>query len=332
MANDLLIVKSAALGDVLRTTSLLPALQKRRPWKIWWLTSPAAADLLKGNKRIHRVVTLASLPRRRFDLVLSLEEEPAFAEAAQRLCRGRLVGIFKKNDGALAYTASSARYYDMSLLNRDGDGGLDRANALKQANRLTYAGLWTKVLGLSGNFKPQLELSPADRRPADVWLKRRGVTRAPIGLNAGAGARWPAKQFGEEQAARLARALAASGRAVVLLGGNDERARNARIAKASGALIAPVLKLRAFAGLVERCAVVVTTDSLALHVASALGRPVVVAVGPTSCAELDVFGKGAKLVPASGCACYYRPKCSRARHCLEDISSAKIVRAAERWL
>ena len=82
MANDLLIVKSAALGDVLRTTSLLPALCKSGAWNIWWLTVPGAAPLLKGNRRLKGVFTLKSLPDRRFDLVLSLEEDLDLADAA----------------------------------------------------------------------------------------------------------------------------------------------------------------------------------------------------------------------------------------------------------
>lgn len=337
MASRLLIVKSAALGDVLRTTALLPVLARRHRGGVWWLTAPAAAPLLSGNPRLRGVLTLSGgrlegkVPARGFDRVLSLEEDEGFAAAARDLCRGELVGIYRGSDG-LSYTASSARYYDMSLLNRDPDGGLREANALKSANRLTYAGLWSAVLGLHGNHRPQLVLTDADRRPARAWLSRRGLKKAPIGLNAGAGARWPSKQVGFEQACALARSLGRLGRPVVLLGGQDERERNRKIAAATEALQAPLSPLRVFAGFVERCAAVVTTDSLTLHVATALGRPAVVLVGPTSFSELDVYGRGEKLRPAGGCACFYRPRCSRARHCMDEIPPGRVAAAVERWL
>ncbi len=332
LTQDVLIVKSAALGDVLRTTSLLPALKRRFGGKIWWLTAPGAVPLLAGNPLIDRVATLSSLPGRKFPVVLSLEEDPALARAAVESCAGVLVGIYPEGR-RLRYTPSSAKYYDMSLLNPDPDGGHSGADALKKANRLTYAELWLSALGLPRRrVPPRLVLSKAERRRAAAWLSRAKLKRAPIALNAGAGSRWPAKQLDERRAAAVARALAVLGRPVVLLGGADERERNARIAKESGALAAPVQSLRDFAALVERCAAVVTTDSLALHVATALRRPAIVLVGPTSSAELDVFGKGEKILPPSACPCFYKANCMRERHCLDQIPPARVAAAVERWL
>ena len=72
----ILIIKLAALGDVVRTTSLLRPLRARHPGcRIWLVSAPGAMDLLRGNPMIHRLLTvdwLAKLPPQiRFDLVLS---------------------------------------------------------------------------------------------------------------------------------------------------------------------------------------------------------------------------------------------------------------------
>lgn len=345
----ILIVKLSALGDVLRTTSLLGALCRRHPRaEIWWVTAPAAAPLLRRNPLIKRVMAprrLESLraPAGGFDLVLSLEEGPA-AEFASEACRGALIGVYPA-DGGYRYTDSSAAYYGMSLLNRDPDGSLKTADRLKAANRLTYAGLWLRILGLpapSGRrgTAPFLALSDRERTDARAFARRHSL-EGPIGLNPGAGARWPAKQPSVERAAALAARLAKLGRPVLLLGGPDEAARNGEIARRARRGLpggARVLDagcrhgLRSFAAFVELCSVVVTTDSLALHLANALDRPAVVLVGPTSPTELDVYGRGEILVPGNGCSCFYKPRCSRSLSCLDAIPLERIAGAATKWL
>jgi len=355
-STNILIVKFEALGDVLRTTGLLAPLRRRGPCRISWLTSPDALPLLRSNPNLERALSLrlndpaaaARMIRRlagRFDLVLSLEEHPLAASIAKSACRGEVTGVTIEN-GRLGYTPSSARYYDMSLLNRDDDGGLNTANTLKAANRLSYTRLWLDALGLvptkdTGLF---LRLNQRDRTAARR-LAKGPAFKLPgpvVGFNPGAGARWPAKQISEEKAARIAVALGRSfGGPLVMLGGKGraEKLRNRRIAARATHLDAsvkpvptPRLPLRSFAGVLELCSVVVTTDSLALHLATALGRPAIALVGPTSAAELDFFGRGRALQPPKDCACFYRPRCTRPSPCLDDIPESRVVAEVRRCL
>src|SRR4028118_659784 len=54
----ILIIKLGAIGDVLRTTPLLPILKARYPQShITWLVEEAAAPLLRGNRYIDKVLT-----------------------------------------------------------------------------------------------------------------------------------------------------------------------------------------------------------------------------------------------------------------------------------
>ena len=339
---SVLIVKCGALGDVVRTTSLLEPLKKRYGGPIDWVTSPAALPLLEGLPQLRRAVAAGSPQAARlardYDLALSLEEDAAAAELARRCCRGELVGVLA-DGGRLDYTPSAAAYYDMSLLGAE-KTSLEAANGRKAANRRSYARLWLDILGLSRRGAaappPRLPVSEEDRRAARAVARRHGLGRLrPIGVNPGAGARWPSKQLSEEKSIRVLAALAGLGRPLLLLGGEDEAARNRRIAAAlpAGAVARPEpLPLRVFAALIELCAALVVTDSLALHLATALRKPVVALVGPTSAAELDVFGRGEKLVPRQGCGCFYRPRCRRARHCLDGVPEARIVAAVRRSL
>ncbi|MBI5625113.1 MAG: glycosyltransferase family 9 protein [Elusimicrobia bacterium] len=342
-----LIVKLSALGDVLRTTSLLRPLVGRYPGaRVSWLTSRAALPLLEGNPWIERAAAFGTAGfRPGFDLVLSLEEDASAARLAERSCAGELVGVLSRA-GGLTYTPSSAPYYDLSLLHRDPDGGHAAADRLKASNRLTYAELWLKVLGLRkprrpGALRPVLALAEDDRAAARAVSSGVGFSGgpAPIGLNPGAGRRWPAKRLSVESAVRLAAALHRRFRRPVLLfGGADEAARNRAIAAAARRRGALVLDpgtghpLRSFAGLVDLCEAVVTTDTLTLHVATALGKKTFALAGPTSAAELDVFGRGAVLTPPGGCSCFYRPRCLRARSCLDRFPAERICRAMDAWV
>ncbi len=376
---NILIVKLSALGDVLRTTSLLRPLRRRhRGCRICWLTSPKAEPLLKGNPLISRVLRLTGRSgnardlearlKGRFDLVLSLEEDPAASGIAVSACRGRFFGVYPRS-GGLGYSASSARYYDMSLLNRDPDGGLRRANRLKAGNRLSYVALWLEVLGLKAPRDPRalapvLRLNGRDRKAARTLARRHGLkTGEAIGLNPGAGNRWPAKGLSEGAAARLAADLFMSfGRPVILLGGREETRRNRRITEKARSLlgsrradalpkggrdarppastasrravIEPGTRhdLRSFAGILELCGAVAATDSLAFHMATALGRPAVVLVGPTSAHELETFGRGERVRPPKRCGCFYRSRCRFKRNCLDRLGSGPVCRALKRWL
>lgn len=340
---NILIVKSAALGDVLRTTSLLRPLRERYPdGKISWITAAAARPLLRGNPLIRKIATIdeaSGLSEGTFDLVLSMEEDLETARLARRFCGGELIGIRAEAD-RLTYTPSSAPYYDMSLLNRAPDGSLEIADGLKAENRLTYAELWLKILGIRAPkdrslLRPSIVLDAEDRAAAAALSRKlsKFSNSRPIGINPGAGRRWPSKQLSEDKAVEIVLALHERfSRPILLLGGSDEAERNRRIAGRCGRAAVDAgtgHSLRAFAGLVELCGALVTTDSLAFHMATALDRPAAVLIGPTSACELDVFGRGAKLLPATPCACFYKPSCTRQSHCLDEIAARDIVRAVE---
>ena len=56
---EILIVKTAALGDVLRTTSILEGLHERHPKaRITWVTAPGAVDLVRTHPFVYEVVAL----------------------------------------------------------------------------------------------------------------------------------------------------------------------------------------------------------------------------------------------------------------------------------
>src|SRR5206468_2731152 len=100
--------------------------------------------------------------------------------------------------------------------------------------------------------------------------------------------------------------------------------------KAAGAgVAAPAKSLKAFAAMIGLCRALVTTDSLALHFACAVGTPCVVVFGPTSAGEIELYGNGIKLEPKPACSCYYQPRCTAAVHCVDAIPTPAVISAVD---
>src|SRR5262249_37584048 len=131
-------------------------------------------------------------------------------------------------------------------------------------------------------------------------------------------------------------ALAANGTSVLLLGGPEEVERNRRLAAALGTRAIDAgcgRSVREFASIVARCDCVVTGDTLALHVACALGGPVVALVGPTSSHEIDLRGKGEKIVSdAVDCLVCYKMRCDFDPNCMNTIPPSRVEAAVRAQL
>lgn len=135
------------------------------------------------------------------------------------------------------------------------------------------------------------------QQQADRWLAAHrpvGDRRALVALNAGGN--WLHKRWPEERFAQLAQRLQReSDVAVLLTGGPRDAAAAQRIA--AGATPPPLIaagtaSLQELGALLARCALVVSNDSGPLHVAAALGVPLVALFGPTSPALTGPFGEG----------------------------------------
>jgi heptosyltransferase-2 len=183
-----------------------------------------------------------------------------------------------------------------------------------------------------------LDLRDQEREAARQQLAGLGVdiTKPLVGLNTGAGGRWELKQWREdgyrELMARLGRGIGAQ---FLLLGGPSEEQRNARLIDGSGAAVFdPGCRnpVRHFAALVGHCDVIVTGDTLAMHIALALGVRTVVLFGPTSAPEIELYGLGEKVLPDMSCLGCYKNSCDFVPNCMDLISVDMVAAAVDRQL
>lgn len=331
----LVIIKLDAMGDVLRTTALLPALADARPGTaITWVTRRESRPLLEGNPYITEVLeygpeALLQLQTRIFDRVINLDAGKTSAALASLAKASQKDGFFLDTRGYVLPTNAAARkWLEMGVF-----------DDLKRQGTRTYQDLMLEIIGASGaQHRYVLELSAEERARGRMHLEQLGVdfSRPVIGLNTGAGHRWQLKQWREEGYLELVERLAKRHSAqFVLLGGPEEHERHKRLKSRSRV---PLIDsgcdnaVRHFAAIVASCNVVVAGDTLAMHLALALGRRAVILFGPTSSAEIEMYGLGEKVVPEMECLVCYKPTCDFVPNCMDLITTDMVEAAVERQL
>src|SRR3989339_1821681 len=122
----ILIIKLGAIGDVLRTTSVLIGLKEKYPYsEIYWVTEKESADLLKNNQHINKIFifnhnTKNELKNIFFEKIICLDDEYKAAELASSLKQKEITGAYLGKDKKITYTLSSAEWFDMGLVSRFG--------------------------------------------------------------------------------------------------------------------------------------------------------------------------------------------------------------------
>ena len=329
----LLIIKLDAMGDVLRTTSLLPPLAERYPKaSITWITRRESRPLLERNPYISEVLdygedALAQLRVRRFDRVINLDAGKTSAALASSANAATKEGFVLDPRGYVQATNAAAQVWlEMGVF-----------DDLKRLGKRTYQDMMADIIGLSGcAHRYVLHLTDEERERGRAHLKALGIdlSRPIIGLNTGAGRRWELKQWREEGYLELIeRIFKKRFTQFVLLGGPEERERHKRLIAGSTVQLIDAgcnNAVRQFAAIVGACPLVITGDTLAMHMALALNCRTIVLFGPTSAAEIELYGLGEKIIPNMECLSCYKPQCDFTPNCMELISTDMVEAAVER--
>jgi ADP-heptose:LPS heptosyltransferase len=329
---QILVIKLDAVGDVLRTTCLLPVIAKNWPetW-ITWITRPESVPILKNNPYINEILTYGTdavvhLITRDFSRVVNLDAGKISAGLASMTKSESKVGFFLKNEGYVNPTNESAEEWLRMGIFDD----------LKKKNQKTYQDIMCGILHLpSEGMRYVLELTKSEIEEARRHLTGLGVKfdKTIIGIHTGGGGRWKHKQWREDGFIGLVNSMIQENPSefqVVVFGGQLERELNQRILNS---IKFPVFDtgcdndLRHFAALIGQCSVIISGDSLAMHIALATGRRVVALFGPTSSSEIELFELGEKVFPELDCLCCYKTECDCLPNCM-DLITVEMVKAA----
>jgi len=180
-----------------------------------------------------------------------------------------------------------------------------------------------------GDTAPALFPSESDRQTArSVWtaLELDGQRVAAIHP----GASEPKKRWPPDRWAETARRLSADGlRTLLLVGPGEDSLRTEVLAHDRGNLVAleRPLSVLQLACVLDRCSVALSGDTGPMHVAAAMGTPVVAVFGPTDPERHGPAGS-AHIVMRGACTCVPRSLevCSHA--CMLSIQPEDVARAA----
>ena len=320
-----LVIQTAYLGDVILTTPLLQAVADRDGAPIDVVTTPRAAPLIDTLPAVRQV---HPFDKRRTD------RGPGGVLRMGRMLR--------------------AQGYDMAYLPHRSLRSAALARLARIPNRIGFAGapgrwLYTarvgwdatrhesdRLLSLAGadarRYQPSITLTIDDHNAATAWLRARGLDgRTFVALAPGSvwtTKRWP---YYRGLAERLAPTIP-----VVLVGGADERALVAGWETKGVASAVGELSIRAGAALIQRAEALITNDSAPLHIAGAVGTPVIALFGPTvATAGFGPRGPLDRVLGVSGLGC--RPcsthggaRCPLDHHrCMRDLSPEQVLHAFE---
>lgn len=146
---------------------------------------------------------------------------------------------------------------------------------------------------------------------------------------------WETKRWRPESFAAVARHFLALGRPVLLVGAPGEVAECDHIAAmAPGAqVLAGRTSLADLAALLARAGVILTNDSGPMHLAAALGRPVIAVFGPTHPVWVGPYGRPDSVRRAgTACSpCYLRDlsRCPHDHACMREVAPQTVIAAME---
>jgi heptosyltransferase-3 len=274
-----LVIRRDRLGDLLLATPAIRALRQGIPEApLTVLASTTVADAIEGNPWVDRIVRMApaggigfvtsylkvarELRRQHFDLVFDFTYDFTFASALIcRLARGiHSVGFCVRGREV---------YHDLAVEPKPGS----RYEAERSFELLEAVGV---ERGDPIPVRPMIYPSVAHRKEVAEFLKNSGLDGTMlIGIHPGARRgphRWPWDRFAE-----LGRRLIdGRRRGILITWGRGEEKLARRVAKAigGGAFPTPQTSPRLLAAFLERCCLFVTGDTGPMHVAVAVGTPV----------------------------------------------------------
>ncbi len=320
-----LLVNLDALGDVLRTTALLGPLHREVPGAhVTWLTLPRAVPLLENVPGIDRVLPLepwtpATLETLRFDLVLGVDKSLAGGGLTMAANTRERRGFGLDEHGSIVpLTPDAETLYRLGLD--------DREKFVR--NRKPETRLLCEAMGFTWRRDPyRVALTEAERGAVAHWREEHGIRGddVVVGFNTGSSPEYPHKHLGDAaQASLIDRIAERHTQAIpVLLGGPEDEERNRRIA-AMTRVRAPLLTptdqgIRRGLQSVAACDLVVTGDSLGMHMAIALGKPVVAWFGLSCHQEIDLYGRGVWVLADVDCRPCWRRSCTREPRCTDRV-------------
>ena len=330
---NILIVKLSAIGDVIHTLPSLAALRHFYPdAHITWVVEEAAADIVKNHPYLNAVIVsrrkswpkdilnskffkplfnmrslIKELRQRRYDLVIDFHG----------LFKSSIIVLFSSGKQKLGY--DSLQELSGLFLNEKIPEDMNKHAVDRYLDFPRYLGANIDkakfVLPQNKDAEIKVQILMSKYKLDD----KKFIAINPI-------AYWETKLWDNDNFARLADLIKNSLKMDVVFTGSEKNIieRITSKMKTIGINLGGQTTLLELAQVYKKARLVITTDSGPMHLAAAVGTPVVALFGPTDPARTGPYGEGHTIVrtelPCSPC---FLKKCPT-RKCLRDISPEQV--------
>lgn len=327
----ILLIKPSSLGDIVHAMPVCAAIRRAYPKaRLTWLVKREWAGLVERIEGVDRVwpvdstftgwlSQVAPLRAEQFDLVVDLQGLLRSAAIGWLSGAPLFVGFANGREGSPWFYSRPVPVPSLEM------HAVDR-----------YL-LVAKAVGAAETGIPEFRfrIPQADDDEVDRLLRRFGVAPGMSWVAMNVSARWPTKRWPAASFAEVAdRLQQEESGSVVMIGGPDERAE---VAAVSGMMKTPAIDLTGtmsvglLPALLRRASLLITNDSGPMHVAAAVGTPVVALFGPTSEVRTGPYGAGHHVLTGTvSCRPCFSRTCDNALplECLRTLSPDQVLEAA----
>ena len=322
--NRILVIKLRAIGDVLLSTVVLSNLRAAFPAaQIDFLAESPSRGILEGNPCLNNLIIFNGKKESGYSLI-------------RRVRAGKydlVIDLFGNPRSAVAALLSGARYrlgfrlgwreycYNIVAEPRGGEVHNTEFN-LDALRRINVPILSTVV---------NVPVDTTAERQAEEFFAAEGLNgKMVVALNPGGG--WYTKRWLVSAYAELGDALRREyGVEILLTWGPGEESVIDAIAKLmkEPSHRIPLVGLKALAAMLSRCTLMVTNDSGPMHIAAAMGTPIVAIFGPTRPLLQGPFTEKRVIVQNTNIDCLgcNLTECPIGNPCMENLSADSVLAA-----
>src|SRR5579872_3229545 len=334
----ILIILTGAIGDVVRALPLLGRIRRGFPnAHIGWAVEPKSAAILEQHPWLNETILydrnhapwsfvpfLKRVRDGRFDLTIDL----------QRHLKSGIVSLFSGARDRIGFSAANTKEFNQRFSTRC------IASQPEMRLKLIQYQAFGDALGLPPvPIEFGLSATPAESARARELLKGAPAPRLGVIL----GSSWPSRVYFPKSIAAVIRGLCdqsqvnGDGPALfpVLLGGPDEAALAADVMRELNSIetlnLAGKTSLRDLIAIFSECEVAFGPDSGPMHIAAAVGCPIVSLWGATSPQRSAPWGFD-DLTITGDIACHpcYLRTCPVGRECMHRIAPEAVIEALRR--
>jgi heptosyltransferase I len=361
----ILLIKLSAVGDVVHTIPVLNKLRARYPnAQIDWVVTPTIGEFLSHHPALNNVIDFErdtsappwawpalssyarlamTLRQTGYDLAIDLHCQSRSAFLAFMSGARVRIGFDKERPDVWA----NSRQVTDDFRKHAWQGAREGAWLFythhiplptMDVHVIDHYQSIGKLLGFAdGPTDFTLRIPQSAQTRVDALLRERGIGGKKPVIIAARG-NWETKRWPDEKSAAVARHFLARGEPVVLVGAPRERDVGAAIARLAPGVVdlTGETSLSELAALVGRAAICIAHDSGPMHLAVALGRPVVALFGPSDPVWAGPYHREDAAVqsdlPCSPCYLRRLKSCTHSHACMSELSAQAVIERAENVL